>query len=209
MKKSQYSIGADVQLLDGEAGKVSRVVCDPKVRKPTYLAVKFSWPFPREVAVPVSLVTSATPRRVKLDLTREALEAFPDYEVVVHKGRYQKPFRVGHPRLEAVYSPAASRAAVAVRQRSVPESAIDVRRGMRVIDAQGAVLGTVDGLISEAEGQTCRHLVLRRKGGRLHLVPTDLFGGIQGRSVQLKVDADFAARLPEYKPERLSRVWFS
>lgn len=209
MKKRVYSIGASVQVQDGEAGRISRVITDRKTRKPTDLVVKFSWPFPREVAVPISFVQSATPSRVKLEVTREALEAFPDYEVVVRMGRYEKPFPVGRPRPVDIYLPQSNRGLLAVRQRSVPDGSADIHRGISVLDVHGRKVGTVDGILVREGEQTCRYLVLRVKGGGLRLAPAELVADVTSDAVRLKVDSKFVSGLLPYNPERMSRVWFS
>jgi hypothetical protein len=84
-------LGIPVHARDGMAGRNSKVITDPESCQPTYLAVKTGRLHRRrEVVVPVSLVSSVDAEIVTLDMTREALADFPDYEMTIVKGEYKK-----------------------------------------------------------------------------------------------------------------------
>ncbi|HEM62103.1 MAG TPA: PRC-barrel domain containing protein, partial [Chloroflexi bacterium] len=82
MKYTQkLRLGMPVFATDGKAGKIAKIITDPESRQPVYLAVEIGrLPNRREVVLPVSLVRGVTAETVNLDITRQTLADFPDYE---------------------------------------------------------------------------------------------------------------------------------
>jgi hypothetical protein len=105
MMEKQIELGARVRAEDGAVGTVEKIVVDPEEGEPGYLIIKRGHVRPRQIAVPVSLVTEVSGDEVTLDTTRKALESFPAYEVTVREGEYRKPVPVAGPQSVAVYAP--------------------------------------------------------------------------------------------------------
>jgi hypothetical protein len=207
-RKKQLTLGAPVNCLDGKAGTLSKIITDPDSRRPTYLVVKRGRPRSREIVVPVSLVVEVTPAAVELDITRKALADFPDYEVTVQKGKYQKPMPVPDPRRPiTIYTPPTNSGYMVLRQRNVPEQSVEVKRGMAVRDCEGHQVGKVEGIIVGVSKRRGKYVVFRRTRSRsLRLIPAELVEDVSLEGVQLRVDCDFAEKLPDYTP-RLARKW--
>lgn len=201
--EKQINLGARVRAQDGEVGTVARIVVDRDEREPDYLVVKRGRVRPRQVVVPVSLVTDVSGKAVTLDTTQKALESFPDYEVTVREGEYEKPIPVAGPQSVAVYTPAANQGFIELRQRSVPEGSVSVEKGMDVVDARGQNVGQVHGLIAETGTRKALHLVVRQRHPlekRDRLIPTDLVAGVGDGAVRLRITADHVDGLGVYQP---------
>jgi len=201
--EKQIHLGARVRAEDGEVGTVEKIVVDPEEREPGYLVVKRGRVRPRQIVVPVNLVTDVTPEEVTLATTRQALESFPDYEVTVRKGEYRKPVPVDAPRPGAVYTPPANAGYIVLRQRSVPEASVGVEQGMDVLDIAGLKVGQVHGLIAELESRQASHLVLREPHPlrpRDWLVPADLVADVREGEVHLRIPAEHVSGLEPYEP---------
>lgn len=200
-------VGICVLALDGEAGRVARIVIDPQNHQPTYLVVEIGRGLRRrEIAVPVSLVTSASAERVSLGVTRDALEDFPDYEVTVRDERYEKPFPVGRLPKQA-YTPPANSGYLVLRQRSVPDPSVAIAKGMPVRDRLGRPIGSVEGLILDHEAREGKYIVFRRDPfSSLRLIPTPLVEDVTSSGVDLRIGSELANRLPEYSDE-LAQRW--
>jgi hypothetical protein len=84
-----------------------------------------------------------SPDAVELGLIRAELKAFPSHETKVRTGAYppvDDPLaNVMYPRSEGGY--------MVLQQRSVPDAAIEVRRGMPVCGARGRLLEKVDNVV--------------------------------------------------------------
>lgn len=193
-------LGMPVHALDGEAGKISKIITDPESRQATYLAVKTGRLLSRkEVVIPVSLVSKASAEAVFLKITREALADYPVYEVTVVKGQYQKPqyFPRGLT-IPAYYLPD-NRGYMVLRQRSVPEQSIAVEKGMQVRDCNGQQAGEVEGVILDQAKRQGKYIVFRRDhSSPLQLIPADLIQNISSAEVKLRIDGKSIEKLAEY-----------
>jgi sporulation protein YlmC with PRC-barrel domain len=201
--KKQVELGARVRAQDGEVGTVAKVVVDPQEHQPGYLVIKRGRIRPRHVVVPVSLVADVSAEAVSLATTRAALDGFPNYEVTVRRGRYEKPVAVGRTGPVAVFEPPFNQGFLTLRQRSVPETSVGVERGMAVLDAAGLRLGHVHGLVLDSDDRQATHLVLGHVEPRLtrdRLLPVDLVAGVRAGEVHLHITAEYVQGLGIYQP---------
>lgn len=196
--RKEMQLGTLVNAVDGRAGKISKVIIDPRNREPIYLVVKTGRLLrTREVTVPISLVSSVSAESVNLGLTREALAEYPDYEITVHQGHYEKPLPLGH-RLFDVYTPPSNSQYLKLRQRSVPEYAVAVEKGMLVRDCNHQEVGRIEGVVPDTERWRGKYLVFRRRGiSRSQQVPVDLVAGASSEEVRLGVDWKFVENFPD------------
>jgi sporulation protein YlmC with PRC-barrel domain len=197
-------LGMPVHTRDGVAGRISKVITDPESYQPTYLTVKIGrLRRRREVVVPVALVSSVDAEIVTLNITREALADFPDYEVTIVKGEYKKPQYVMRGRSYPYFDPPENSGFMVLRQRSVPERSISVEKGMIVSDCAGQQSGKVEGVILDQEKRQGKYIIFRRDHfSHLQIIPADLVQDISSTTVKLRVDRKFINNLPEY-PDRL------
>lgn len=206
-KIKQLKLGVQVDCLDGKAGKVSKLIADPESRRAGYLVVKMGVLRRREVVVPVSLVSEVTPEKVLLGITRKTLNDFPDYEITVRKGSYEKSFPASHPRPIGFYTPPANEGYLALRQRSVPDKSVAVKQGMLVRDRCDDPIGKVKGVILEAEDRSGEYIVFRNDHTSvLHLIPAALVEAVSSTGVKLHIDARFADGLPTFLDELADRI---
>src|SRR5436309_1374760 len=77
----QFQAGADVlNANDEKVGKVDRVVLDPRSKEVTHLVVRKGALFKTDKVLPVGMVASTDPDRVRLRPDAEALAGLPDFE---------------------------------------------------------------------------------------------------------------------------------
>lgn len=201
--KERVELGYRVSAGGRDVGVVDQLVVDPQEREPEYLVVRRGRLRPRRIVVPVSLVTAVEDERVELHTSPEALEAFPDYEVTVTKGRYERPVPVGGFRPVATFQPD-NREFMVLTQRSVPDHSVGVSRDMPVADAHGRRVGSVHGAVADASDREGMQMLLRtadRPRSRCRVVPMDLIADVDGGQVRLRIDAEHIAGLPECAEE--------
>ncbi len=205
--KKQLGLELKVHCLDGRGGKISKVVIDPDNHQPTHLVVKRGRLHVREILVPVSLVAEVTEEAVFLNVTRETLVGFSDYEFTVRKGEYQKPLTVGYPRPHYMSFPASNSGFMVLRQRNVRERSVAVERDMAILDVEGHKVGKVEGIIVDSRKRQGRYLLFHRMHETIpQLIPADLIEDVSEGNVRLRIDRDYMERLPVYT-RRTARRW--
>ncbi|MDD5468852.1 MAG: hypothetical protein PHS96_13705 [Anaerolineales bacterium] len=197
--KKQIGLGLKVHCLDGQGGKVSKIITDPESHQPTYLVVKRGRLHVREILVPVSLVAEVTEEAVFLNITRETLVGLSDYEYTVRKGKYQKPLIVGHPRPRYLHYPASSKGFMVLRQRNVPERSVAVEKGLVILDSEGRQVGKVEGVIVDSRKRQGRYVLFRRvHESTPRLIPSDLVDDVTPEAVRLRIGGEYVELLPVY-----------
>jgi len=210
--KKELSIGMSVHASDGKVGSLERIVVDPKTHEPAYLVVRHGPPPPpRSIVVPVSLVSEVSTENVMLNTTQQAFKAFPNYELTIEKP-VEKPLETPKkpsytdrwPNILPFPTVWTELGTVKVRERTVPEHMVEVKRGMTVYDSTGNRLGEVDGLIANSEQQQVTHLVLNTgtplKEER-RLVPIDLVDFSIRSDVYLRIGKEYVQGLPFYQAD--------
>jgi sporulation protein YlmC with PRC-barrel domain len=201
----QVQLGARVRAIDGDVGTVAMIVVDPGGRRPGYLVVKHGRipPRQRQIVVPVGLVEDVTPDEVILATTREALHGFPDYEITVQKGIFEKPVPTGGYIPTGTYTPSSNDGYMVLSQRSVPEHTVGVEQGMTVMDAAGVKVGYVHGLILNSDSRQASYLVLRYSRPltmRILLIPVDLVADVKDGEIHLYIADEHMYGLELYLP---------
>ena len=163
--QKELTLGMTVRCLDGDAGRLERVVGDPETRAPAYLVVRLSGARRRDVVVPVDLVMAVTLEQVLLDTTKEALKHFPDYEITETKQPEptQRDPTLHEPEFPFPWKAVAKEGAIEIRQRTVPEHTVELKQDMTVFDRDGLDLGRLRGVIMDATTRQASHLVLHRR----------------------------------------------
>jgi sporulation protein YlmC with PRC-barrel domain len=204
--KKELTLNMPVRSQGGKAGHLERIIADPETHEPAYLVVKRGL-IPsrqRQIVVPVSLVREVTAQAVMLDTTLEVLDTFPDYEITVEKRRKSQPDpTLYEPLIPPIMRPWTQEGKVRVRERTVPEHTVDIRRGMTVYDCAGVKLGQAEGISADAEEHRASHLVLRqqrRLKGEQRLIPVDLVDFTIRSNIYLSIGKDHVQRLPLYRP---------
>jgi sporulation protein YlmC with PRC-barrel domain len=205
----RIELGDGVQAVDGRVGVVEKVIVDPDERKPGYLVVKRGRVRPRRIVVPVGLVDEVAAGQVTLSLTRAALDDFPDYEVTEQHGTYEKPMPVGPRRPVATYTPPSNAGYMVLRQRTVPEAAVPVEKGMAVKDDKGMLVGRVVGLLLDHERRTATHILVQRPAPmtvatpatmQTFVVPVELVKAVQEGQIQLRITRWHISGLAVFEP---------
>jgi sporulation protein YlmC with PRC-barrel domain len=201
----QVKLGAQVWAQDENVGTVEQVVVDPAERKPGYLVIRRGRVRSRQIVVPVDLVSDVSPEQVTLEVSANVLEEFPDYESIEQKGTYARSAVVGFPRPVATHTPISNNGYMALRKRAVPEDNVGVERGMQVVDATGARVGRVHGLILDGNSRSASHIVLRqveRLSSVYRLVPVDLVADVQEDRLWLHISSDHVQGLAIYEMDK-------
>jgi sporulation protein YlmC with PRC-barrel domain len=91
-----------------------------------------------------------------------------------------------------------------LRQRSVPDHAAEVRKGMPVRDSHGRAIGTVSNLIVNRAHRQVTHVIIRRarRTRDLRTVPAGLVAAVKDGAAYLGIPFRRADGLEVYEPER-------
>jgi sporulation protein YlmC with PRC-barrel domain len=157
-------------------------------------------PRKREITVPVSYVIEVTSAAGELGLTRRELETFPSYEARVRSGNYPPPVLE---QLGMLPTSRATKGYMVLRQRSVPDQAAEVRKGMPVRDSHGRAIGTVSNLIVNRAHRQITHVIIRRarRARDLRTVPAGLVAAVKDGAAYLGIPFRRADGLEVYEPE--------
>jgi uncharacterized protein YrrD len=167
--KREYDIGAEVHCQDGNCGRLSKVVVDPRTKRVTDLIVEKGFLLKRDRVLPVDEVERVEGGRIYLSVSVDNLPYYPEYREVeftapapAAAGEYS-PGNVQCWRVE--YTVACPEPVTPVVHREVhegvpPEMAV-IERGTPVVNKYGPV-GRVDHLLIDAESGELTHLVIRR-----------------------------------------------
>jgi hypothetical protein len=152
---------AEVDCLDGVAGRSTYVIGNPATQQVTHVVVKSYRPPFREYLVPVDQVEDTTPDRIKLKCTRDDLlkmepfeveqyvhEKFPEY--ISSQAAYQTPGMIIRTEVDTTLE---------VKHQNIPPGEMALRRGAQVEATDGPV-GQVDELLINSNNQQVTHLIL-------------------------------------------------
>jgi ferredoxin/sporulation protein YlmC with PRC-barrel domain len=207
--QKELTLGMTVRCLDGDAGRLERVVGDPETREPAYLVVRLSGARRRDVVVPVDLVMAVTLEQVLLDTTREALKHFPDYEITETKRPQpiQRDPTLHEPEFPFPWKAVAKEGAIEIKQRTVPEHTVELKQGMTVFDRDGLDLGRLQGVIMDATTHKAGHLVLHRRfpvgmeTEEDRLIPVELIDFTIRSHIYLRIPEEQLRGLPVHREE--------
>jgi sporulation protein YlmC with PRC-barrel domain len=206
--KKPLRLGTPVFAGDRKAGRITKIIADPGKRRVLYLAVKTGWLRSiREIAVPVSLVSSASAEKVTLALTKGELQEFPDYEVTFVKEEYKKSEFFPSSYGTSLYYPPDNSYFMVIKQRSVPDHSIAVEKGMQVFDHGGQKVGRVKGLILDKTLRQANFIVLSGDYfAPLKLIDTKVVQDVSSTGVKLSIDWKRVEKLPEFSKKTANRL---
>jgi uncharacterized protein YrrD len=216
----QFKEGASVFTAQGQrVGTIDRVVLEPDTKEVTHLVVEKGFLFTEDKVVPMSLVGPATEDRVTLREDAGDLEALPDFEeshyVRADRGlrpplssaHWSRPIPIypyppiGGTWPYAAHSDYAKPRYVAKTDKNIPEGAVALEEGAKVIGSDGKQIGKIERVFTEPLEDRATHLlvseglILKEK----KLVPTEWMTDVSEDEVRLSVDSGYVDSLPEYQ----------
>lgn len=211
----QFKKGAAVTTADGEnVGGIDRVVIDPQSNEITHLVVRKGFLFSEDKVVPISLVAQAKEDGVSLRKTEEALQDLPPFEEAYYvSDDAQKPVQAAYVQPLYWYPPLGAAAGnylgtyptppaeyVAV-ERNIPEGAVALREGAKVIARDGGHVGDIARVFTDANTPRVTHfLLVRGLLNREHkLIPTTWVKKVEEDQVQLSVGSQLIDELKNYE----------
>jgi uncharacterized protein YrrD len=194
LKQHANVVTADEQ----EVGRVERLVMEPRTKEVTHIVVHSAHLFPDDKVVPVRLIESANERRVTL---REAVgdpKALPPFQEKLRGGSSGEQWPTAT-RADP-FGPTAS-GGEAEMKLNIPDEAVVVSAGTRVVSADDKQVGTLEQVLTEPEADRATHFVVSE--GLLlksrKLLPAAWIGNILDDEIHLTVKARAVNDLHEYE----------
>jgi sporulation protein YlmC with PRC-barrel domain len=187
----RFKHDASVSTLEGETiGHIERVVINPETKEVTHLVVRNAAEADRETVVPIELVSEAT------ELGVTVLDGAGDLDPLA-------PVELAAP-AEALASLAASPQArdgegdsAGHLEASIPEGAVTLKEGAKVIAADGKRVGVVEQVLAPPGLQRATHLVIVQ--GRLlkerRRIPVDWVSESSDVEIHLTVNSQAVDQL--------------
>jgi uncharacterized protein YrrD len=217
----QFKENAEVLTSDGrKLGRIDRVVINPESKEITHLVVKKGLLFTKDKVIPVDQIETATEDDVVLKIGAGDPDEMPDFEETQHIPVHDVPglrrkAQPGYARPIAWYYarpgvgwwglggyPDYSKPSYVARiERNIPDDAIPLEEGAKVVSSEGDHVGDIERIFTEPKENRATHLLISQ--GLLFkekkLIPTLWVKGILEEKVQLSVEKDFVERLPAYR----------
>lgn len=210
----EFRKGVDVFSSDDrKIGSLLRVVMDPKTRKVSHLVVKEGLLFTEDKVVPMDLVGSVTEERITMKQIKENLDDLPKYEEthyipIEEAGDYPDsvywypPVELYWGRLGG-YSVFPESQFVQRTEKNIPDGAVGLMEGTKVIAADDETVGEIESMIANPKDKRITHIVV--SSGLLlkekRIIPVHWLATVRDDEVFLSVDSRFLERLPEYHPQ--------
>ena len=209
----EVKIGSAVMASDGEYGRLQQVILDPHQERVVALLIRQNgWGKFRIVVVPEEEVDDANDNEVRLKLSREQLNALPEYKpgtgLVVEGRKYEvndESFAVrGIQGFEVGRTPTEQRPGMLENQIAQPERerlALQLRAGHKVFCQDGQA-GSVSLMLLDPRGEV--------KGFVMHtghlpghdlIVPAAWVREVDRENVHLSVEKSALESLPDYDPD--------
>jgi uncharacterized protein YrrD len=211
---------ARVVTAEGKAvGHVDRFVMNPRTREVTHLVVRQGLLFTEDHVLPIDLVARTTDDEVVLREDAGALEQLPLYEETYYvplneseRSRLPSPSYIPpyywYPPFPAaglgLYDPGYTMPQyIEHTKTNIPEGAVPLAEGARVISADGEHVGNVEQVLTDPQADRATHFLI--SAGLLFktrkLVPTEWIASLGADEVHLAVGSDFLDQLREYEPQ--------
>ena len=199
-------INVDVECSEGNCGKSTVIIVDPRTDEVTHVVVKEKQ-FPNvEHLVLVNLIESTTPNLIKLSCSKQELSKMDEF--IEHKFiRTEKPYdRYTDNRfmLWPYYYPIESQY-VDLQKERIPPGELAIHRGAQVMAVDGRV-GSVDEFLTDPQSGHITHLILREGhlwGKRDVTIPVSQLDHISNDTVYLKLDKSSVEALPDVPVKRV------
>lgn len=212
----QFRQDASVFTANGEdLGRLDRVVLDPGKGEVTHLVVRKGWFFTQDRVVPVELIERAEEDEIRLKPDVDDPDSLPVFEETHYVGADEEALRrmeATPPNVPPLYwypplsvpvgFPAYYRMPFSVEtERNVPEGAVALKDGAKVLSAEGKQAGTVERIFAEEESGRATHILVSHGllGAGKKLIPTLWITSVEEDEVHLAVRSEFLDRIPEYK----------
>ncbi len=209
----EVKIGSPVMATDGECGCLQRLVLDPHQERVVALLVRQrGMAISHTFVVPEEEVADATENEVRLKLSREQVDALPEYKpdrTLVVKDRWYKADKEsyavrGMQGLEIGYSPTAQQPGKLEDQLARPERAdlaLELRAGHQVFCSDGHV-GKVSLVLLDPQGRV-KGFVMHagHLPGRNLIVPVAWVHEVDRQNVHLSVEKHALENLADYSPD--------
>jgi sporulation protein YlmC with PRC-barrel domain len=201
-----------------EVGKLGDLVVDPVAKRVTHLVVKPHHGLGMSHLVPIELA-EPTERfgGIVLNCSTEELEALPPVEEFAYLrlgevATHDPEWDVGVSDVLALpyydstglTGPVDAVGDMGVAYDRVPKGEVELRRASRVLDADGAYIGDVDGFLVD-DDDNITHFVLERGhlwGRREVTVPLGAVASVQSDVVELSLSKDEVGALPSHRVHR-------
>jgi uncharacterized protein YrrD len=218
----EFKKGVGVFTAEGDkVGTVDQVVIDPAMKEVSHVVVRQGFLFTEDKVLPIDLIAEATDERVTLEESVGDLEAMPKFEETC----YVPAILIPEPpasmadRPQALYHipPVGTRwwdytgraradeaepRYVRRTERNIPEGAVVLEEGTRVISADGEHVGDVAEIFVDEDDDIITHLLITR--GLLfkeeRFVPVSWIEGVWGDAVHLSVESPLLTELQSYLP---------
>lgn len=211
--------GTDVYTADGQkVGSVQRVVMNPETQEVSHLVVEKGVLFVEDKVVPVEWVQSADDDRIVLGPTEQDFDDLPVFEetyYIAAPGGRDMPPEADMPLARPYYwNPPVGTAwwgypgygaylndyFVAATERNIPEGTIALKKGSRIVSADGDHVGDVEEFFVDDETDRATHLLISE--GLLfkkkRVIPTYWIASADDDEIRLAVNADVVDAVPEY-----------
>jgi uncharacterized protein YrrD len=213
----------DVDVLDAagdKVGEVDRVVLDSRTREVTHIVVRKGFLLVEDRVVPVSLIESADDDGVRLRQFEGKLKDLPPFEeqyyvqagvqtgpseteatefahpVYAYPPVYTYPFGGPFAGTEPRVQPF-----VVETERNIPEGAVALKQGAKVITSDDEHVGDVDEVLTDHQSGQATHFVI--SSGLLlksrKLIPYNWVSYFEEGRVYLAVQSELVERLPKYE----------
>jgi uncharacterized protein YrrD len=209
-----FNIGAQVQCREDSCGKLSRVVIDPDSDSVVALIIEQGFLQKESRVIPLRLVIEASTDTVELNLEREDLERYPEYNEVEYAVPSDDWRHDQYQVSEAAYWTPPYRTVVEmpvvpmVRQtihEGIPSTQEVIGKGTPVRDRMDDDLGSIDHVLTNRESGAITHLVIDTGGllsSDLRVVPIGLVVEIDDQGVIIDTRDRELEDMPEYREDK-------
>lgn len=201
--KTQFKKDATVLAANGQqVGSLSRVVINPETRALTDILVRVNSLFNQEEkVVPIEFVAETTEDQIVLHYAAGILESFPpfeerhlvdanDYADQPSPSEHALPTIFGHAdvSLSMIKTQQGKKLVPQVTQ-NIPDGAVAMKKGSKVITAEGKYVGNVECVLADPEADQVTHLLIssRQHTKETKLIPIHWVMLVDGEKVELRV----------------------
>jgi sporulation protein YlmC with PRC-barrel domain len=209
--KTQFKKDATVLAANGQqVGSLSRVVINPDTRALTDILVRVSSLFNKEEkVVPIEFVAETTEDQIVLHYAAGILDSFPpfeerhlvdasDYADQQSPSEHALPTIFGHADLSlSMIKPQQGKKLVPQMTQNIPDGTVAMKKGSKVITAEGKYVGNVECVLADPEADQITHLLISSKqhANETKLIPIHWVMLVDGEKVELRVKNNMVEEL--------------
>jgi sporulation protein YlmC with PRC-barrel domain len=202
-KVMEFRTGASVVTADGnKVGDVERVVLDPDTQQVTHIVIRKGLLFAEERVVPVNLIASTDDGQLRLREEVEDIKTLPVFEgeKLVPTG-VRRGFQPGNTPGLPGHVVVGGREYIAEVKRNIPEDQVPLKKGAKVVAADGKHVGNVDELLVDPDTDRVTEFIIS-KGLLLKerkRIPREWVERILEGQVDLSVESEVIKDLPPFE----------